>query len=209
MSPAEVYALLNAAFRQCSQQGNPLTAEQQAVFLELAAAMLGPISDEVSAIANPLDELSEEERRSLLTFIAEQDNQGTSWRAALLNDWLQGNDSGQVQFIRERYGPLWLDRITDTHINQYLNQTTPAYQQRQLKVGDRIEVSNRLWEWVKEGTPCDEEWVACTITSVSMPSETDLQPATVNCVVRFDNGIEYEIQGMNAWNAYSWRWMEA
>ena len=209
MSPAEVYALLNTAFRQCDQQGNPLTVEQQSVFLELAEAMLGVLPDNVRAIANPLDELTDDERRALFAFIAEQDNQGTQWRAALLNDWLQGSDSGRVQFIREQYGPLWLDRITDAHVNQYLNQTPQTYQQRQLKVGDRIEVSNRLWEWVKEGTPCDEEWFACTIISISIPSENDPQPSTVNGVVRFDNGMEYEIQGMNAWNAYSWRWIEA
>lgn len=212
MSPAEVYALLNAAFRQCDQQGFPLTARQQVVFMELAATLLGAMPDEgeaIAAIANPLDELTDDERQALLSFITHQDNKGARWRATLLNDWLQGNNSGAVQFIRERYGPLWLDRVTDAHVNQYLNQSPSIPQQRQLKVGDRIEVSNRLWEWVQEGTPCDEEWFACTIISLSMPSESDPQPSTVNGVVRFDNGMEYEIQGMNAWNSYSWRWLEA
>ncbi|HEY9646662.1 MAG TPA: hypothetical protein V6C88_09845, partial [Chroococcidiopsis sp.] len=27
------------------------------------------------------------------------------------------------------------------------------------------------------------------------------------CTVRFDNGMEYEIQGVYEWNRYNWRWL--
>ncbi|BDI19545.1 hypothetical protein ANSO36C_53470 [Nostoc cf. commune SO-36] len=30
--------------------------------------------------------------------------------------------------------------------------------------------------------------------------------SSTNCVVRFFNGAEYEIQGIYEWNRYNWRW---
>ena len=29
-----------------------------------------------------------------------------------------------------------------------------------------------------------------------------------NCIVPFPNGIEYDIQGIDDWNPYNWRWLQ-
>ncbi|MFP5275246.1 hypothetical protein [Coleofasciculus sp.] len=34
-----------------------------------------------------------------------------------------------------------------------------------------------------------------------------IQPPTVR-IVRFDHGMEYEIQGIYEWNRYNWRWIK-
>jgi hypothetical protein len=73
-----------------------------------------------------------------------------------------------------------------------------------LKVGDRIEVSNGLWEWVQENGPCSREWFPCTVIGLSQGSDRDR--LYYNCVIRFENGTEYEIQGIYQWNRYNWRW---
>jgi hypothetical protein len=195
MTQAEIDALLRMAVIQCEVQGCPLTAQQRQILAQIAASLL----DEETPLGNPLDALSDSQRQALLQFVVAQEAQGRSWRATLLNDWLQGQDSGLVQFIRDDYGPQWLNRITDEQINQALNRTNAD---RVLQVGDRIEVSNRLWEWVQEGTPCDETWFPCTVVRLSAPEDG------IAAVVRFDNGMEYEIQGMMEWNRYSWRWAE-
>lgn len=215
MTPAEIDALLRRIIAQCNQNGCPLNRQQEEILFQVAASFLrGPIAD---AIENPLDLLSAEQRQAFLQFVVEQNRQEVSWRTRLLNDWLLRQDSGAVQFIRDQYGPPWLNQVSDRHINQYLNQ---ADYFRQLQVGDRIEVSNRLWEWVQAGTPCEEEWVPCTVISITQAAQGDSRDAPdgqvsepptsniVNCTVRFDNGMEYDIQNVNDWNRYNWRWIE-
>jgi hypothetical protein len=94
------------------------------------------------------------------------------------------------------------------HLAEYAEETLT------LKVGDRIEVSNSLWEWVQDEGPCRREWVSCLVVSVTATCDNGSTiPASyqchTNCTVRFDNGSEYEIQGMYEWNRYSWRWFGA
>ncbi|MBE9014163.1 hypothetical protein IQ250_28645, partial [Pseudanabaenaceae cyanobacterium LEGE 13415] len=67
-----------------------------------------------------------------------------------------------------------------------------------LNIGDRIEVSNTLWEWVQDG---EEEWYFCTVISLT---EADTSQNT-RCTIRFENGQEYEIQGVYDWNRSNWR----
>ncbi|MGB7274109.1 MAG: hypothetical protein WBC69_12480, partial [Geitlerinemataceae cyanobacterium] len=120
----------------------------------------------------------------------------------LLEDWLQGRDSGTVQFVRDRCGMDWLDRVQPFHLAAYEEVLEGG--RLQVKVGDRLEVSNRLWEWVREDEPSSQEWLACTVIGVSEVEEDDVK--YTNCLIRFESGIEYEIQGIYQWNRYNWRW---
>lgn len=61
-----------------------------------------------------------------------------------------------------------------------------------------------LWEWVQENGPCSREWFPCTVVGLSQGSDCDR--LYYNCVIHFDNGTEYEIQGIYQWNRYNWRW---
>jgi hypothetical protein len=187
MSSAEFEAALKAAFDECDAVGYPLN----------------PMTSPSGSDENPLDALPHEQRQALIDFIAEQEQQSRNWKAQLLNDWLAGRESGKVQFIRDEYGLQWLERVRPSHVARYARPT-------QLAVGDRIEVSNGLWEWVQDDGPCSREWFLCTVINVSSPNldsgDTELQNGHTNCTVRFDNGMEYEIQGIYEWNRYNWRW---
>ncbi|MUL38178.1 hypothetical protein [Gloeocapsopsis dulcis] len=205
MNPAEIEATLQAAFDNCEAAGCALTQQQKEILIQ-AIAQNQQISLENidSASPNPLLELTTEERRSFWEFIKEQQQQERDWKIQLLNDWLLSRDSGKVQFIRDRYGLQWLNRIKPIHIAEYAeNEVEEALS---LKVGDRIEVSNGLWEWVQETGPCQREWYSCTVLQIK--EAYDENNTTTSCIVRLSNGAEYEIQGVYSWNRYNWRWAE-
>ncbi len=210
MTPAEIEAVLKAAFLQCEAVLSPLTDQQKQILLQVVtesvaseALLSSTNSDRDRNAANPLDELTREERQALLQFIKEQERRDRPWKIKLLNDWLHDRDSGAVQFIRDRYGPQWLNRIKPIHLAQYLEAET-SLDELKLKVGDRIEISNGLWEWVQEDGPCSREWFLCTVVGVYEASDRDCEYS--NCIVRFENGTEYELQGIYQWNRYNWRW---
>lgn len=198
MSPDGIEAAIIAAFNRCDAASCPLTDTQKQILLQAAQAINSQSSSDVD-IANPLDELDQEELQAFLQFVQAQVEQNGSWKAQLMNDWLHENDSGAVQFIRKRYGLQWLNRVETYHLNKYAASFTP-----QLRVGDRIEVCNALWEWVQENGPCSREWISCTIIGVEVTRNGD--DSSTNCVIRFTNGAEYEIQGIYEWNRYNWRW---
>jgi hypothetical protein len=111
-----------------------------------------------------------------------------------------------MQFIRELYGLQWLALVQPVHFAKYLDEAAVS-----LKVGDRIEIANNLWEWVQEDGPCSREWFSCTVISITEKSDTSgTLPQSYSsytiCTIRFDNGMEYEIQGVYEWNRYNWRW---
>jgi hypothetical protein len=210
MTPAEIKAVLQAAFLECEAVLSPLTDQQKQILLQVVAESVtreslssSANSDPDSEIGNPLDELTPEQRQALLQFVKEQEKLDRPWKIKLLNDWLHNRNSGSVQFIRDRYGPQWLNRIKPIHLAQYFEAEASA-DGLKLKVGDRIEVSNGLWEWVQENGPCSREWFPCTVVGLSQWSDSDC--SYDNCVIRFDNGTEYEIQGVYQWNRYNWRW---
>lgn len=199
MSPEEIEAVLQAAFRQCRDLGYPLEERQQQILLQ-AIRQLGTLSDPDAS--NPLDQLTPEECVALLEFVKEQERENRSWKVTLLEDWLQGRDSGTVQFVRDRCGTSWLNRVEPFHLAAYEELLEGG--RLQVKVGDRLEVSNRLWEWFPEDEPWSVEWLICTVVGVSEVADAD--QTYTNCVIRFDNGTEYEIQGIDRWNRYNWRW---
>ncbi len=210
MTPAEIEAVLQAAFIQCEAVLSPLTEQQKQILLQVVtesvareALLASANSDGDDNTANPLDELTPEQRQALLQFVKEQEKRDRPWKIKLLNDWLHNRPSGAVQFIRDHYGPQWLNRVKPKHLAQYFDAETTS-DELKLKVGDRIEVSNSLWEWVQEEGPCTREWFPCTVIRVSQQSDSD--GSYSNCIIRFDNGSEYEIQGMYQWNRYNWRW---
>jgi hypothetical protein len=210
MTSDEIEAVLQVAFIQCEALLCPLTDQQKQILLQAITeavtreALLSSTNDNQGRDrANPLDELTPEQRQSLLQFVKEQEKLDRPWKIKLLNDWLHNRDSGAVQFIRDLYGPQWLNRVKPVHLAQYLEAET-SLDDLKLKVGDRIEVSNGLWEWVQENGPCSREWFPCTVVRLS--PETDIDCSYSNCVIRFDNGTEYEIQGIYQWNRYNWRW---
>ena len=192
MNPADLEAALKAAFSRCDYNFCPLSEEQKQIMLQITEELIEQKALVDNRSNNPLDELSSEQRQSFWQYIQVQEQQNLSWKAQLLNDWLQGRDSGAMQFIREVYGFEWLNRIKPGHIAKYAQEVL------KLKLGDRIEVSNGLWEWVQETGPCSRQWFSCTVVAVD---ET-------NCTIRFSNGAEYQIQGVDNWNRYNWRWVE-
>ncbi|MEH2406032.1 hypothetical protein [Nostoc sp.] len=199
MTPDEIEAAMLAAFNDCDAASCPLTDTQKQILLQVVEQIQGNTSG-ASGIANPLDELNPEELEVFLQFVKDEEQLNRTWKVQLLNDWLLQNDSGTVQFIRQRYGLQWLNRVESYHFDKY------SYFEDALKlrVGDRIEVSNALWEWVQEDGPCKPEWFPCMVIKVEEISNGD--DSSTNCVVRFFNGAEYEIQGMYEWNRYNWRW---
>ena len=199
MTPDEIEAAMLAAFNDCDAASCPLTDTQKQILLQVVEQTQGNTSG-ASGIANPLDELNPEELEVFLQFVKDEEQLNRTWKVQLLNDWLLENDSGTVQFIRQRYGLQWLNRVESYHFDKY------SYFEDALKlrVGDRIEVSNALWEWVQENGPCKREWFPCMVIKVEEISNGD--DSSTNCVVRFFNGAEYEIQGMYEWNRYNWRW---
>lgn len=205
MTPAEIEAVLQAAFNRCEVARCPLTEQQKQIILQVVEELtrkepdLSQPTQLESNTVNPLDELTFEQRSYFLQFVKEQEQQDRSWKTQLLNDWLHDRDSGLVQFIRNQYGPQWLNRIKSIHFAKYADEGELL----KLKVGDRIEVSNGLWEWVQEEGPCSREWFACTVIGIA---QSNGDGNYINCIIRFDNGAEYEIQGMYQWNSYNWRW---
>lgn len=210
MTPAEIESVLQAAFIQCEAMLCPLSDRQKQILLQVAIesvtrdSLFASAGDNSNSEGeNPLDELMPEQRKALLEFVKEQEAQDRPWKIKLLNDWLHDRDSGTVQFVREQYGPQWLNRVQLSHLEQYFKAEASS-DELKLKVGDRIEVSNGLWEWVQEDGPCSREWFVCTVVRISQRSDSD--GSYYNCVIRFDNGTEYEIQGIYQWNRYNWRW---
>ena len=211
MTPDEIEAILKGAFIQCEAALCPLTDQQKQILRQVLTESMtrealdsSVNGDKDSETENPLDELTPQQRRDLLQFVKEQEKQDRPWKIKLLNDWLHDHDSGVVQFIRDAYGPQWLNRVKPVHLAQYFEAETSSEGLR-LKLGDRIEVSNGLWEWVQEDGPCSREWFPCTVVQVSQ--STDSNNSYYSCVIRFDNGSEYEIQGIYQWNRYNWRWL--
>lgn len=204
MTPAEITAALQLAFAQCDVAFCSLTQRQKEILLQILIEELTNKQNNADA-GNPLDELTPEERDILLQFVKQQESQNERWKVKLLNDWVENRDSGAVQFLRDRYGLGWLNRIKREHLTAYLEREN-------LKVGDRIEVSNSLWEWVQEEGPCSREWIPCTVVSIYETNNGVFDrtyqesPTHTNCIIRFDTGIEYEIQGIYQWNRYQWRW---
>ncbi|MEH2116120.1 hypothetical protein [Nostoc sp.] len=200
MTPDEIETAMLAAFSSCDAASCPLTDTQKQILLRLVEQIQGNSTSGMANIANPLDELTPEELEAFLQFVKDEEQRNRTWKVQLLNDWLLENDSGKVQFIRQRYGLQWLNRVEACHFDKY------SYFEDALKlrVGDRIEVSNALWEWVQEDGPCQREWFPCMVIQVEEISECN--DSSTNCVVRFFNGAEYEIQGIYEWNRYNWRW---
>lgn len=200
MTPDEIEASMLAAFNDCDAASCPLTDTQKEILLQVVELIQGNSTFRASDIANPLDELTPEELEAFLQFVKDEEQCNRTWKVQLLNDWLQQNDSGTVQFIRQRYGLQWLNRVESYHFDKY------SYFEDALKlrIGDRIEVSNALWEWVQEDGPCKREWFPCMVIKVEEISNGD--DTSTNCVLRFFNGAEYEIQGIYEWNRYNWRW---
>lgn len=204
MTNDEIEAILKVAFMECDAALCPLTEQQKQLLLQVITETVRGESSLTQANGNPLDELSAEQRQELLQFVKEQEKQEYPWKIKLLNDWLHERNSGTVQFIRELYGPQWLNRVKPVHLAQYFDAET-ALEVLKIKVGSRIEVSNGLWEWVQENGPCSREWFPCTVVKVSQSTDSD--NSYYSCVIRFDNGSEYEIQGIYQWNRYNWRWV--
>lgn len=202
MTNDEIEAVLKVAFMECEAALCPLTEQQKALLLQVVASM--GESSLAAENGNPLDELTATQRQDLLQFVKEQEKQDCPWKIKLLNDWLHDRNSGSVQFIRELYGPQWLNRVKPIHLAQYFDAET-ALEVLQIKVGSRIEVSNGLWEWVQDSGPCRREWFPCTVVRIAQ--NTDSDNSYYSCVIRFDNGSEYEIQGIYQWNRYNWRWV--
>lgn len=194
MNPEEIETVLHRAFNCCDAASCPLTDRQKQILLEIVSP-----NSRILDVANPLDELTPEELAAFLHFVKVEAEQNRIWKVQLLNDWLLEQDSGKVQFIRERYGLQWLNRVEFHHFDKY------SYFEDGLKlrVGDHIEVSNALWEWVQENGPCHREWFPCIVIQVGETSCDD--DSITNCLIRFQNGTEYEIQGIYEWNRYNWR----
>lgn len=191
MTPSELEAVLTTAFNQCESAACPLNEEQKGILRRsLQSWMAIPESTE-----NPLNQLTADERQTLLAFVREQEAEQQPWKITLLNDWLQGRDSGPVQFIRERYGIQWVNQIQPSHLADHEDVM-------RLKVGDRIEVTNGLWEWVQDDGPCSREWFPCVVVSLR-----EQEGQGTSCTIRFQNGAEYEVQGIYDWNRPNWRWL--
>lgn len=208
MTPAEIESILLVAFVQCEVALCPLNNQQKQILQQLVTGSvlddsLKVADDSEAETANPLAELLPEQRQVFLEFVKAQDRQDRPWKVELLNDWLHDRDSGSVQFLRDEYGPQWLNRVKPGHIAPYF-EAEPSAACLKLKVGDRIEVSNGLWEWVQDGGPCRREWFPCTVVALFQGADSD--SLHHNCLIRFANGTEYEIQGIDHWNRYYWRW---
>ncbi len=210
MTPSEFEAALQAAFNRCDAASCPLNEQQKQILQQAVEKLTRKQTESLdnspsgSELTNPLDELTPEQLQSFLEFVKEQEQQNRPWKIQLMNDWLQERNSGAVQFIRDRFGLSWLNRIKPVHFTKYVE--IEVEEPLKLKVGDRIEVSNALWEWVQQDGPCSREWVLCTVIQVRETSNGE--GASINCIIRFSTGAEYEIQGMYQWNRYNWRWPE-
>lgn len=193
MERAEIETALKAAFLQCESHLVPLNEQQKEILLQAF------LDTETLVSGNPLDELTGQERETLLEFIRERERENLSWKGSILNDWLNDRSSGTVQFIRERYGLSWLNRVQPLHWQEYLQRV--GLTREKLQIGDAIEVSNGLWEWVREDDPDSREWYPCQVIGLRDEDESDL----ASCTVRFETGEEFEIQGIYQWNRVNWR----
>ncbi|MBD2566979.1 hypothetical protein [Anabaena lutea] len=200
MNPDEIEAALQTAFNRCDAASCPLTDMQKQILLQLVEQIPRDSTSRVSDAANPLDELTSEELEAFLQFVKAEEKQNRTWKVQLLNDWLLAQDSGTVQFIRDRYGLQWLNRVESYHFDKY----SYFEEALQLRIGDRIEVSNALWEWIPEDDSHQREWFPCMVIKVDEISDGD--EVFTSCLIRFFNGTEYEIQGIYEWNRYNWRW---
>lgn len=199
MTPDEIELALQAAFEQCDRAAASLTRDQK----QMLRQALG-----LGEQANPLAQLTAAERQALLQFIRDEGEQNRVWKMTLLNDWLQGNQSGKVQFIRDRLGMQWLEQIKPVHLADYADLEDG--ETLKLNVGDRIEVCNGLWEWVQETGPCSREWFPCIVIGIQNEAELSEEVRRhASCVVRFNSGAEYEIQGIYEWNRPNWRWVNS
>ncbi|MEA5517053.1 hypothetical protein [Nodularia sp. UHCC 0506] len=201
MTPDEIETALQAAFNSCNAASCPLTDMQKQILLRVVEQIQGDFNSKKSDVVNPLDELDSEELAAFLQFVKTKEQQNRTWKVQLLNDWLHENDSGNVQFIRQRYGLPWVNRVESYHFDKYSDVEDAL----KLRVGDRIEVSNGLWEWVQDDGPCKREWFPCIVLQIDEIHDGDSSSPT-NCVVRLYNGAEYEIPGIYQWNRYNWRW---
>ena len=200
MTPDEIEIALQAAFNRCDTARCPLTDGQKIILLEVISKEInGNSSQGEPDDVNPLKELTFEELQIFNQFVKEQEQLNRSWKVQLLNDWLQEKDSGVVQFIREHYGIQWLSRVENYHFDELGTE-----ENLKLKVGDRIEVCNGLWEWVQEGTSCAPQWFLCSVIHLEEIADGDTCYTT--CTIRFNNGAEYQIQGIYQWNRYHWHW---
>ncbi|ALF51687.1 hypothetical protein ACX27_00635 [Nostoc piscinale CENA21] len=197
MTPDEIKTALQTAFKRCDVASCPLSETQKQILLQVVKQIS---QDSTYDIANPLDELDSQELLAFLKFVKTEEQQNRTWKVQLLNDWLHNQDSGAVQFIRDRYGLQWLNRVESYHFDKYADFEDAL----KLRVGDRIEVSNALWEWVQDNGPCKREWFLCTVVYIDEISDTN--NSSLNCIIRFYNGSEFEIQGIYDWNRYNWRW---
>ena len=201
MDQGKIKSALEAAFIQCEIALCPLTDRQKQILLqmliEISGANLAQTPSE--SAENPLDELNPQQRQALLEYIQTQEQQNISWKAKLLNDWLDDRNSGSVQFIRDSYGLQWLSQVQKVHLAEYWEHPDKLA----LKVGDRIEVCNGLWEWVQDDGPCKREWYPCLVVGVA--EVTGDEASYTSCTVRFENGAEFEIQGIYQWNHSYWR----
>jgi hypothetical protein len=202
MDKGEIESALQYAFGQCEQAGNPVNEVQRQIFLELVERLAQPSTQTspVNALErNPLEELTDAERQSFLDYVVECAEAQVDWKAKLLNDWLQGQSSGSVQFIRDRLGLPWLEQIKPEHLSAYVD-VDAAW----IRVGDRLEICNTLWEWVPESQDDQREWYPCTVVRVF--ESADGEQTHLNCTVRLTNGQEYDINGIYEWNRCNWRW---
>jgi len=190
MDPSAIETALTNAFRECLTQGYGLSDIQRELLLTVVLKTLFPNPDSET---NPLEELTTQQQQALLDFIALAEQENRSWKASILNDWLNNQDSGPVQFIREEYGFSWLNRV----------QPQPWQNQKAvLNLGDCIQVCNALWEWVQDDDPRQREWFDCQVIQL-IP-----EPGSEGCLVRFANGQELEISGIYQWNRCNWRFKE-
>jgi hypothetical protein len=192
---------LETAFRQCGAAGMALNDVQRQILQQVTQTVLLQTLtnlDTANPDENPLEALTEGQRQALLRFVSECDRNTQDWKTALFNDWLQGQESGQVQFLRDRYGFNWINRVQRQDIAAYTEDDEQA-----LKIGDRIEVSSRLWEWIPEDLGEEPEWLTCTLVHLTQPD--DIDTIILNGTVQFENGVELEIQGLNDWNKINWR----
>jgi ribosomal protein L19 len=209
MTPGEIEAALQAAIARCNAVNCPLDPQQQEILLQVVLESLYQqellnSNRQEWGETNPLDELTLEQRQSFLQFVREKERQDRPWKIQLMNDWLQERDSGSVQFIRDRFGLTWLNRVQPSHFEKYLaiDDEMPM----KLKVGDRIEVSNALWEWVQDDGPCSCQWFAGIVLQIWETG--DREDTFTSCIVRIlHTGMEYEVQGIYQWNRYYWRWI--
>jgi hypothetical protein len=194
---------LNAAFRECEAVGAPLNDVQRQIIQQVSQTLLlKAIADPNQSLEsppNPLADLPPEQRQALLDYVVDCNLNTQDWKTTLFNDWIEGRNSGAVQFLRDRYGLDWVAQIQPQHLKTYLHAPlTP------LNLGDLIEVSSLLWEWIPAQTNEEPEWVICTLIHLQEAEETEIPH--LEGTVRFENGMELNITGLNEWNQNNWRW---